>query len=182
MRHAGRFAVAISLSLTIIAASAGCAEEQKKAAPELPKQFCWNAFDRGAVQSILPTGDRLTHDADIFYFAERKKSSNCLVYVNGNDAFSAFAKFQDDEFGFDWSSFDRLKPDPVRIGKKAIAWDTGAITYFPCRATANSGPSTARYLELTIYTTPAKVENQRKSLPHLLKQFTAFAQKELKCA
>ncbi|MFH9197995.1 hypothetical protein ACH4KT_11180 [Streptomyces anulatus] len=59
--------------------------------------------------------------------------------------------------------------------------NTGARTYFPCKATANSDPSTAKYLELEIFLSGAQVENHRKTLPGLLKQFTAFAQKELRC-
>ncbi|ARF76019.1 hypothetical protein B7C62_29925 [Kitasatospora albolonga] len=91
------------------------------------------------------------------------------------------ARFERNEEIIEWSSFDELEPEPVKIGKKGIVWDTGAITYFPCGAAAESGPLVAKYLELKIYVSGAQVQNQRKTLPGLLKQFTTFAQKELKC-
>ncbi|MFE1369878.1 hypothetical protein ACFW84_37350 [Streptomyces anulatus] len=182
MPQTGRITAVTVLSFVLVATGTGCAEEEKKAAPKLPQQFCWNAFDRDDVQPILPTGDRLTEDTESFSFTDRNRAVSCLIHVNGNTAFSAHARFHDIEEIIEWSSFDRLKPDPIRIGKKAIVWETGAITYFPCKAAANSGPSTAKYLELNIYTSAAQVKNQRETLPDLLKQFTAFAQKELKCA
>ncbi|MEW2069260.1 hypothetical protein [Streptomyces sp. NPDC007346] len=180
MRHIKRFAAAISLSL--IAATVGCAEEETKTAPKLPEQFCWNAFDRNDIQPFLPVGDRLSQDTNAFSFSERKQSASCLVHVDGDSAFSARASFQETEAGFEWSSFDRLDPDPLSIGKKGIAWDTGALTYFPCKTPVDSGPSTANYLELNIFLSGARVQNHRKTLPGLLQQFTTFAQKELKCA
>ncbi|MGW8981648.1 hypothetical protein ACWGQ9_03195 [Streptomyces parvus] len=182
MRHTRRFTAAVTLSLALTAGVAGCSEEDNKTAPELPNQFCWNAFDRSEVQPLLPTGDHLTQDTEEFSFTDRNRSVSCLIDVDGTKGFGAHARLEDVEDVIEWSSFDRLKPDSVRIGKKAIVWNTGAITYFPCKATANSSPSTAKYLQLTIYVSGARIENQRKTLPGLLKQFTAFAQKELKCA
>ncbi|MCI4046136.1 hypothetical protein [Streptomyces sp. TRM75563] len=182
MRRTRRFIAAVSLSLALTAGVAGCSEEETKTAPELPKQFCWNAFDRSEVQRILPTGDQLTQDTEDFFFTDRDRSISCLIRVDGGRGFSAHARFEDVEDIIEWSSFDRLKPDSVHVGKKAIVWNTGGITYFPCKATVDSGPSTAKYLELTIYVSGTRVENQRKTLPGLLEQFTAFAQKELKCA
>ncbi|MFI7082300.1 hypothetical protein ACIBUR_01665 [Streptomyces anulatus] len=181
MHHIRRIAAATTLSLTLAVATIGCVKDDIKATPELPDKFCWNAFEKTDVQPYIISGEKMTQDADTFYFAERKRSTSCLIHVDGKSAFSAFARFQDDKLGFDWSSFDRLKPNPVKIGEKGIVWNTGARTYFPCKATANSAPSTAKYLELEIFLSGAQVENHRKILPDLLKQFTAFAQKELRC-
>lgn len=181
MHHIRRISAAVTLSLTLAVATIGCAKDEIKAAPELPDGFCWNAFEKTDVQPYIIPGEKMTQDADTFYFAERKRSASCLIHVDGKSAFSAFARFQDDKLGFDWSSFDRLKPNPVKIGEKGIVWNTGARTYFPCKATANSDPSTAKYLELEIFLSGAQVENHRKTLPDLLKHFTAFAQKELRC-
>ncbi|WP_143663809.1 hypothetical protein [Streptomyces sp. rh34] len=182
MRHTGRIVAFTSLSLALTAATVGCAEEKTESVPKLPQEFCWNAFERNDVQPILPTGERLKQDADDFHFTDRNRSASCLIYINGNNAFDAHADFEDNEELIEWSSFDELKPDSVDIGKKAIVWDTGAITYFPCKATANSEPPIAKYLELKIYVSGARVQNQRKTLPGLLEQFTAFTKKELKCA
>ncbi|MFE2974420.1 hypothetical protein [Streptomyces sp. NPDC059258] len=181
VRRTRRFTAVAALSLAFTAGLVGCSEKDKKTAPELPNQFCWNAFDRSEVQPILPTGKQLTQDTEGFSFTDRDRSISCLIDVDGKNGFSAHARFEDVEDVIEWSSFNRLKPDSIHVGKKAIVWDTGAITYFPCKATANSGASTAKYLQLTIYVSGAQVENQRKTLPGLLKQFTAFAQKELKC-
>ncbi|WP_326702920.1 hypothetical protein [Streptomyces cyaneofuscatus] len=180
MRHVRRFAAAIPLIL--IATTTGCAEGEPKTAPELPEQFCWNAFDRNDVQPFLPKGDRLSQDADAFRFSERKRFASCLIHVDGNSAFSARATFEENEALLEWSSFDRLKPDTVHIGKKGIVWNTGARTYFPCKTPGDSDTSTANYLELDIFLSGARLQNHRKSLPGLLTQFTTFAQKELKCA
>ncbi|WP_159103709.1 hypothetical protein [Streptomyces anulatus] len=87
------------------------------------------------MQPILPTGDRLTEDAENSSFRDRNRSVSWLISVNGNNAFSAHAQFHDIEASSDG-------------GKKAIVWETGAITHLPCKAAANSGPSTAKYLEL----------------------------------
>lgn len=181
MHHIRRIAAATTLSLALAAATVSCTKDDTIATPELPDKFCWNAFEKTDVQPYIIPGEKMTQDADIFYFAERKKSTSCLIHVDGKSAFSAFARFQDDKLGFDWSSYDRLKPNPVKIGEKGIVWNTGARTYFPCKATANSDASTAKYLELEIFLSGAQVENHRKTLPDLLKQFTAFTQKELRC-
>ncbi|MFE7483470.1 hypothetical protein [Streptomyces sp. NPDC057552] len=159
----------------------GCAETKTESTPKLPAEFCWNAFDHEDVQPILPTGERLKQDTEEFNFTDRNRSASCLIYVDGNSAFDVHARFERNEEIIEWSSFDELEPEPVKIGKKGIVWDTGAITYFPCGAAAESGPLVAKYLELKIYVSGAQVQNQRKTLPGLLKQFTTFAQKELKC-
>ncbi|MFB8139460.1 hypothetical protein [Streptomyces parvus] len=182
MRHAGRVAILASLSITLGAASVGCAEGKAESIPELPQEFCWSAFDHDDVQSVLPAGERLKQDTDEFHFTDRNRSASCLIYIDGNNAFDAHARFEDNEELIEWSSFDKLEPDSIKIGKKGIVWNTGAITYFPCKPTVNSEPPAAKYLELTIYASGARVQNQRKTLPGLLEQFTAFAQKELKCA
>ncbi|MFH9367830.1 hypothetical protein OG333_30125 [Streptomyces anulatus] len=182
MRHTGRLVALVSLSLTLTAATVGCTEKKTESTPKLPQGFCWNAFERDDVQPILPTGERLKQDVEDFRFTDRNRSASCLIYIDGNNAFDAHADFEDNEDLIEWSSFDELKPDPVEIGKKGIVWDTGAITYFPCKSTADSEPPVAKFLELTIYAGGARVKNQRKTLPGLLEQFTAFAQKELKCA
>ncbi|MFF2235648.1 hypothetical protein [Streptomyces anulatus] len=181
MHNIRRIAAATTLSLTLAMATVGCAKDDIKSTPELPDKFCWNAFEKTNVQPYIIPGEKMTQDSDTFYFTERKSSTSCLIHVDGKSAFSAFARFQDDKIGFDWSSFDRLKPNPVKIGEKGIVWNTGGRTYFPCKATENSDLSTAKYLELEIFLSGTQVENHRKTLPDLLKQFTAFAQKELRC-
>ncbi|MFD4023754.1 hypothetical protein ACFWRV_09580 [Streptomyces sp. NPDC058576] len=181
MRRPARVMAPLALFLSLGTLTNGCSEAKTKSIPEIPNQFCWNAFDRTAVQPLLPQGDKLSQEIDPFQFAEHNSSTSCILYVDGNYGFRAFADFEDEEDFIDWSSWAARKPDSVRTGVKGIAWDTGAASYVPCRPLPGAGPSTGKFVELRIHVTDAGGKNAREALPGLLKQFTAFAQKELKC-
>ncbi len=182
MHRSGKIAGTIALSLGLITAVSGCSDEKTKSAPDLPNKFCWNAFDPEDVHAHLPVGDETKQDTDPFYFSERRRSVNCLIYVDGNSGFRASAKLEDDEGFTEWSTYESANPEPIAVGKKGIVWDTGAATHVACEPTASSGPSTGKFLRLDIGVTGTQGKGGRKTLPGILKQFTAFAQKELKCA
>jgi len=182
MRRTGSIAATLTLSLALVTSVVGCSETQAKTAPELPQQFCWNAFNREDVQALLPVGEVMKQDTDEFQFSERVRYNSCILYVDGNYGFRAFATFEDEEKFIDWSSWNPRSPDPLRVGRKGIVWDTGAATYIACKPVAGTGPSTAKYLELRIHASGTRGQNERETLPGLLKQFTAFTEKELKCA
>ncbi|MEU3832266.1 hypothetical protein [Streptomyces microflavus] len=183
MRRTVTTRATLALSLTLAALAAGCSEpEATETAPKLPQQFCWNAFDRDNVQPLLPNGEEIKQEAGEFQFSERVRYKSCTLYVDGNYGFRAFATFEDEEGSIDWSSWDALGPDKVPVGRKGIAWNTGAATYVACKPVTGTGPSSAEFMELRIHLSGARGQNERKTLPGLLKQFTAFAQKELKCA
>ncbi|MFI1224514.1 MULTISPECIES: hypothetical protein [unclassified Streptomyces] len=182
MHRPTRIMASLALSLTLLGVTTGCSEETKKTAPALPNQFCWNAFDGAAVQPLIPVGEKLSQDVDPFQFDEHNSSVSCILYVDGDYGFRAFANFEDEEEFIDWSSWSAHKPDSVRTGEKGIAWDTGAASYVPCRPLPGTGPSTGKFVELRIHVSRASTQNGRKTLPALLNQFTSFAQKELKCA
>ncbi|MGW9299839.1 hypothetical protein ACWHA3_03290 [Streptomyces cyaneofuscatus] len=183
MRRTATTKATLALSLALVAFAAGCSEpEATRTAPKLPHQFCWNAFDREDVQPLLPKGKAIKQEAGGFQFSERVRYKSCILYVDGNYGFRAFATFEDEEDSIDWSSWDARRPDEIPVGRKGIAWNTGAATYIACKPVTGTGPSSAEFMELRIHLSGARGQNERKTLPELLKQFTAFAQKELKCA
>ncbi|MEE1737671.1 hypothetical protein PUR49_14350 [Streptomyces sp. BE147] len=118
---------------------------------------------------------------DPFYFSERVRQASCRVLIDGNQGFDAVARLENSKDLIEWSSWDPAKPDPISVGEKGIVRDSGAATYFACKPTAHSGPSRGQYLELRIEVRASPDKNERQALPKLLKKFTAFAQKELKC-
>ncbi|MFI8007525.1 hypothetical protein [Streptomyces sp. NPDC086010] len=176
-----RFA-ATAATVSILLGLLGCsADEKTKAAPELPARICWGAFAGNDVDPLLPAGDAITQRVDPFYYSEHVRSLSCLVYVDGNYGFKAFATRKDSESEIDWSSWEQAHPKTTDAGKKAISWDKGAVSYIPCKPT-NSSPSFGTYVELEVTADNAPDEKRaRRILPVLLKQFVAFAEKELKC-
>ncbi|WP_327113223.1 hypothetical protein OG206_06695 [Streptomyces sp. NBC_01341] len=169
-------------TVSLLLGLAGCSTDEKtKSVPELPKRVCWGAFAGADVAPLLPTGDAVTQRAEPFHYSEHVRSLSCLVYIDGNYGFRAVATRRDSESQIDWSSWDQARPKAVDAGKKGISWSDGAASYIPCEPT-NSSPSFGKYVELDVTADHAPDEKQaRRILPALLKQFTAFAEKELKC-
>lgn len=183
MRRTATTGATLALTLALATFAAGCSEpEATEAAPKLPQQFCWNAFERDDVKPLLPNGDEIKQESGEFKFSERARYKSCIIYVDGNYGFRAFATFEDEEDSIDWSSWDARRPDKIHVGRKGIAWNTGAATYIACKPVTGTGPSSAEFMELRIHLSGARGQNERKTLPDLLKQFTAFAQKKLQCA
>ncbi|MER5983569.1 hypothetical protein [Streptomyces sp. NPDC001787] len=181
MREFIKTASTAAASVILATGTAGCSEVETEPAPQLPKEFCWGFLTPQELSPLLPTGETATQTSDIFYFADRARQVSCNLYVDGNQGFSAYAELHEDETLIEWSSWDSAKPDPIGVGKKGIVWDNGAATYFACKPTANSGPSAGKFLELRIDVRASRDKEERGTLPKLLKKFTAFAQKELKC-
>lgn len=182
MRRTGRVTTTVAFATALMAAAVGCSQDDEKTAPELPGNFCWNAFSPEDVHSLLPVGESVKEDADPFRFSERTRFVSCLLYVDGNNGFHAWAKTEDDETFTERNTYESADPDPIPIGENGIVWNTGAATHISCRLPKHSGPSSGNYVRLSIELSGAVGQNERKALPGLLKQFTAFAQKELKCA
>ncbi|MFG3404939.1 hypothetical protein [Streptomyces sp. NPDC048142] len=181
MRRIKRVTAAVVLSMALMTIAAGCSQGQKKAAPKLPAKFCWNAFSPEDVQPLLPAGDTLKEDTESFRFSERKRFVNCLLYIDGNDGFHAWAKVEIDESFTERNTYGSADPDPIPVGRRGIVWNTGATTHISCRPAENTDPLSGKYLRLSIELSGAAEQNERETLPGLLKQFTAFAQKQLGC-
>ncbi|MFJ6510060.1 hypothetical protein ACIQMO_23095 [Streptomyces sp. NPDC091406] len=181
MHRISRATTAVALSVALTATAVGCSQDEKKAAPRLPAEFCWDAFSPEDVQPLLPVGDTLKEDTDPFRFSETKRFVSCLLYVDGNDGLHAWAKVEDDETFTERNTYESADPDPIPVGRKGIVWNTGATTHISCHPAENTEPLPGKYLRLSVELSGAAGQNERKTLPGLLKQFTTFAQKELKC-
>ncbi|MDW4899301.1 hypothetical protein RB625_12865 [Streptomyces californicus] len=182
MRRHAVIMTSLALSIALTTLATGCSREKEKTSPEIPNQFCWSALEKKTVQPLMPAGNKISQDIKSFYFTDRISRTRCKLYVDGRYAFGAHAKFPRFEEDVDWSSWEKYKPDPVRAGKKAIVWDTGAASYLPCKPLPGAGPSTATRMELEIFVAGSGNRNDRKALSHLIKQFSAFAEKHLTCA
>ncbi|MFJ6888680.1 hypothetical protein ACIQRC_28065 [Streptomyces californicus] len=182
MHSISRVATAVALSAALTVTATGCSQEEKKAAPKLPADFCWNAFSAEDVQPLLPVGDNLREDSDPFRFSERKWFVSCLLYIDGNDGFHAWAKMEDAETFAERELYESADPDPIPLGRKGLVWNTGATTHIACRPTESADLFPGKYLRLSVELRGTKGQNERKTLPDLLKQFTAFAEKHLTCA
>ncbi|MGW2182407.1 hypothetical protein ACWCXX_30835 [Streptomyces sp. NPDC001732] len=159
----------------------GCSSEEKKAVPELPKRICWGAFASSDVSPILPTGKKATLSHRPFVFAGNYDSVTCSLDIDGATKFLANAALRGFEDQIDWNSVDKANPQPIDVGKKGIIWYDGAAAYFVCEP--SKGPnSPGKYIDLFISTDSVPDKGKLPSvLPALLKQFMAFAQRELKC-
>ncbi|WP_385622637.1 hypothetical protein PXH67_29575 [Streptomyces sp. P8-A8] len=160
---------------------AGCSDGERKAVPELPKRICWDAFASSDVLPVLPTGDKAAVYHRPFVLVDDLDSVTCTLAIDGAPSFLAIATLQGFEDQIDWTPMDRANPQPINVGKKGIIWDSGAAAYFICEP--SKGPnSPGKYIDLSINTDGVPNEAKLPSvLPALMKQFVAFAQRELKC-
>ncbi|MEU0371265.1 hypothetical protein ABZ070_13550 [Streptomyces sp. NPDC006283] len=170
-----------STLMLLITPLVGCSRAETKSVPELPERICWDIFARKDVAPLLPTGEEATIDVDPFVLDESLDEPICSLYIDGNTKFQAFARYQNFEDGIDWSSYDPANPEPINVGKEAIVWHNGAASYISCEP--SKSPSTpGKYIDLRLYTFGSPDDQTaRKALPAMLKQFVAFAQRELKC-
>ncbi|WP_189893943.1 hypothetical protein [Streptomyces xantholiticus] len=159
----------------------GCSNGEAKAVPELPGRICWDVFASKDLIPFLPSGDKVTISARPFALAEDLDSTTCSLDIDGRTQFQASARYENFERGIDWSSYKKADPDPIDVGEKGIIWYNGAASYVACEPSKT--PSTpGKYIDLHLSTfDPPEDEQPRKALPTLLKQFVAFAQRELKC-
>ncbi|MFF2897769.1 hypothetical protein [Streptomyces sp. NPDC057966] len=159
----------------------GCSGGEGKAVPALPKRICWNAFASSDVVPILPVGDKADVYHRPFVLVDDLDSVTCSLDIDGAWKFLASATLRGFEDQIDWTSMDKANPQPINVGKKGIIWDGGAAAYFICEP--SRGPnSPGKYIDLSINTDSVPDGAKLPSvLPALMKQFVAFAQRELKC-
>ncbi|MFF4245819.1 hypothetical protein ACFYY2_15270 [Streptomyces sp. NPDC001822] len=180
-------ATATSASALLIASLTGCSETTE-AVPELPARICWDAFAAQGVSPLLPAGKKATFGAAAmrpFALQEDGDLASCTLDIDGVTKFQASATRLGHETDIDWSPWEKADPEPLDIGEKGILWHNGAASYIVCEPSA--GPSSpGRYIDLHLSTYRSQGDHEqekqaRRILPALLKQFTAFAEKELKC-
>ncbi|MFB7211939.1 hypothetical protein [Streptomyces sp. NPDC056255] len=181
MRRFVNAAAAASIFVMLAGLLAGCSGEAEKAVPELPKRICWNTFASSDVSPILPTGDKVTTSQGSFVLVENLDSATCFVRVDGFPDFMAIATLYDFESEIEWSSMDEARPKPINVGKKGIIWYSGIASYFACEPSRGRN-SPGKYIDLSISTDRVPDRAKLPSvLPTLMRQFVAFAQRELKC-
>lgn len=166
----------------LLATLTSCSEGETRAVPELPAKICWGAFTGKEISPLLPTGEEATFDTDLFTLTESMDTAICSLYIDGNIQFQATADRRNFETEIEWSSYEKGETDPIDVGKRAIVWPGGAISYIACEP--SKSPSVpGNYIELSINTFDTPDDKQaRSAAPELLKQFVEFTQRELKCA
>ncbi|WP_329041466.1 hypothetical protein OHT61_25735 [Streptomyces sp. NBC_00178] len=187
MRRLTQTTMAASMPAILIASLAGCSEKAE-AVPELPARICWGAFAAKEVSPLLPSGQKATFGAAAmhpFALPESADLASCTLDIDGTTKFQASATRLDYEKDIDWSPWEKADPEPLAIGEKGILWYDGAASYIVCEpSVASSSPG--RYIDLHLSTFRSQGDREqekraRRVLPVLLKQFVAFAEKELKC-
>uniref|UniRef100_A0AAU3H0I1 DUF3558 domain-containing protein n=1 Tax=Streptomyces sp. NBC_01401 TaxID=2903854 RepID=A0AAU3H0I1_9ACTN len=171
--------------VVLVALLTGCSEEVE-AVPELPERICWDAFAAKDVSPLLPSGKEAEFIADSMHaFFPDSSSSVCSLQIDGAVRFDASGDRYDFERDIDWTTWEKAKPDPIDVGEKGIIWHNGAASYIVCEP--SKGPNApGRYIELTLYafdqpTQGTQAKKNHRLLGVLIKQFVAFAEKELKC-
>ncbi|MFJ5938665.1 hypothetical protein [Streptomyces sp. NPDC093071] len=186
MRRFTRTAAAVSTAVVAAGLLAGCATGEEKTVPELPERICWNgAFAGNDVSPLLPPGDKVEFSrlsGRHFTLTKELDSATCTLDIDGKTRFQASATRRGFAESIEWSSWDPADPKPLDLGEKGIIWDTGAASYFICEPAKNPN-SPGRYIELmiTAHYAPDKSKLQA-ALPELMKEFMAYAQRELRCA
>ncbi|MFI9118003.1 hypothetical protein ACIGW0_01120 [Streptomyces bikiniensis] len=185
MRRFTRTAAVVSTAVVTAGLLAGCATEEKKTVPKLPERICWNgAFAGSDVSPLLPPGDKAEFarlSGRHFTLTDENDSAICTLYIDGNTKFQAIANLEKFEESIEWSSWDPARPKPLDVGEKGIIWNTGAASYFTCEPAKNRN-SPGRYIELMIIAHyPPDKSKLQATMPALMKEFMAYAQRELKC-
>ncbi|WP_405663063.1 hypothetical protein OG379_15345 [Streptomyces sp. NBC_01166] len=185
MRKFTKALAVASVSASLVALLAGCSEEAQ-AVPDLPERMCWDVFTSEEVSPLLPSGKEAKFIADSHHAFYPDSSSLCSLQIDGAVRFQAGGHRFDFESDIDWTSWEKLEPESIDVGKEGILWYSGAASYIVCEP--SKGPnSPGRYIELSLhaYDRPSKgaqATKNRRIFRTLLEQFVVFAQKELKCA
>ncbi|MGW4726066.1 hypothetical protein [Streptomyces sp. NPDC004291] len=185
MRRFTITAAAVSAAVVTAGLLAGCTAGEEKAVPELPERICWNgAFASSDVSPLLPPGDKAEFSRLAnrnFALTKELDSATCTLDIDGKTRFQASATYRNFARSIEWSSWDPAHPKPLDVGEKGIIWDTGAASYFTCEYAKNLN-SPGRYIELMITANYAPDKSKlQAALPALMKEFMAYAQRELKC-
>lgn len=177
-----RRAVAVAAPVILASLLAGCSGEAE-AVPELPERLCWDVFAADSVAPLLPTGKEAALHTRAFVLAKNLDMPTCNVDIDGRPSFQAMAIRRSYENWIDWKSIVGPNPDSVDVGKEGLVWENGAASYIVCQPSKD--PSTpGSYIELRLTTFRSENDEQevRRALLARLKEFTTFAQRELKCA
>ncbi|MGA5216892.1 hypothetical protein ACPCAE_12575 [Streptomyces cinereoruber] len=185
MRRFPRTAKAVSTAVVTAGLLASCAAGEEKTVPRLPERICWNgAFTGSDVSPLLPPGEEAKFSrlaGRHFVLTKELDSAICTLYIDGNTKFQARATRRGFAESIEWSSWNRADPKPLDVGEEGNIWDTGAASYFTCEPAKNPN-SPGRYIELMITANYAPDKSKlQATLPALMKEFMAYAQRELKC-
>ncbi|MGA5871472.1 hypothetical protein [Streptomyces cinereoruber] len=160
---------------------AGCSQSEPKATPELPERVCWGAFSGPEVNRILAPAEKVDHQADQFLLAEADDDASCRILADRVPSFVATAELLDFEGSAEreiWWFPDAL---PLDVGRAGSIRHGGATTYFACEPAASfSRPGKYVTLDIRFGGVPDEAKAQ-EVLPGLLKDFLAFAERELRC-
>ncbi|MFJ9828829.1 hypothetical protein ACIRSU_31320 [Streptomyces sp. NPDC101160] len=183
MRRFARTVAGASTVVILAGVLASCSNGEEKSVPKLPARLCWDVFATSDMSPVLPPGDRaeLDTNSSSFWLSKDHDNASCILYIDGNPKFEATAYLWGFEDSVDWTSWDPAKPKPLHTGDKGIIWATGAASYFTCEPAKNPN-SPGEYIELRLFADDAPDKSKVQTvLPPLMKQFVAFAQRELKC-
>ncbi|MEV7173360.1 hypothetical protein AB0O18_27115 [Streptomyces sp. NPDC093224] len=141
MGRALRTLCLVAGTLIAAAAVAGCAEEKKAAAPQLPERTCFGVFTRSDLEPLMGEGETVTVSgpADARLNAQRR-SATCNVDVDGRGRVLVAATRRPLGQSFFWPPTDRSEPapEPLALGDRGILWDTGARVVLTCKGAADS--------------------------------------------
>ncbi|MFC9242752.1 hypothetical protein ACFT7S_01545 [Streptomyces sp. NPDC057136] len=185
MQQIKKIAMTVVGPAILIAALTSCSDGESKTVPELPERICWGAFASKDVAPLLPTGTKATFSAlsmRPLALPEEADLASCALDIDGDTEFQATARRRNFEDSIEWSSMDKAKPVPIDAGKKGIVRYGGAASYIVCQPSKT--PFTpGKYIDLRLWVDSAEEDDTaaRTALPKLMKQFVAFAERELKC-
>ncbi|AQT72703.1 MULTISPECIES: hypothetical protein [Streptomyces] len=136
-----RTALLLAGTLAVTTALAGCAEEKKAAAPQLPERTCFGVFTRSDLEPLMGDGETVTVSgpADARLTPQRR-AATCTVDVDGRGRVLVAATRQPQGQSFFWPPTDQSEPapEPLALGDKGLLWDTGARVALTCKGAEDS--------------------------------------------
>ncbi|MFE0704608.1 hypothetical protein [Streptomyces sp. NPDC058872] len=171
------------LALTVVALLGGCSSPPQSHRPEVPARVCWGAFTDSEVEPLLHDGETARPQTRLpFDLYGGKASVTCLVYVDGNNPFTAAARREPGGFDLDWSTWEKAGGRSIDVGEGGLVWGSsgavGTVTYFYCRK-----PDSRDKIELRLDgDSRGDAPAAQRRLIGLTEKFMSFAQKELGCS
>ncbi|MDX3539054.1 hypothetical protein PV721_32945 [Streptomyces sp. MB09-01] len=136
-----RSPLVLAVVLLATAALAGCAEEKKAAAPQLPERTCFGVFTRTDLEPLMGYGETVEVSGPVdARLTAARRGVTCNVYVDGQGRVLVTATRQPLEQSFAWPPTDpnQPPPDPLPLGDKGIVWNTGARVALACKGSKDS--------------------------------------------